>query len=46
MEKTDIFLLVKKPYCTQNHGDCSTCSLVWYNLDCNNISLPRPEKKR
>lgn len=26
----------KKPYCTQNQGDCSTCSLVSYNRDCQN----------
>jgi hypothetical protein len=25
-----------KPYCTQNNGDCSTCSLVNYNRDCHN----------
>lgn len=25
-----------KPYCTQNNGDCSTCSLVSYNRDCQN----------
>lgn len=25
-----------KPYCTQNNGDCSTCSLVSYNRDCRN----------
>jgi len=24
------------PYCTQNHGNCSTCSLVNYGLDCQN----------
>ena len=23
-------------YCTQNAGDCSTCSLVNYGLDCQN----------
>jgi hypothetical protein len=23
-------------YCTQNNGDCSTCSLVNYGLDCMN----------
>jgi len=23
-------------YCTQNGGDCSTCSLVNYGLDCMN----------
>jgi len=25
-----------KNYCTQNNGDCSTCSLVNYNRDCRN----------
>lgn len=25
-----------KVYCTQNNGDCSTCSLVNYNRDCQN----------
>jgi len=25
-----------KPYCTQNNGDCSSCSLVNYNRDCRN----------
>jgi hypothetical protein len=23
-------------YCSQNHGDCSTCSLVNYGRDCMN----------
>ncbi len=27
---------VAKPYCTQNRGDCSTCSLVNYGRDCRN----------
>ena len=26
----------KKPYCTQNDGDCPSCSLVNYGLDCQN----------
>lgn len=25
-----------KSYCTQNDGDCSTCSLASYNRDCRN----------
>jgi hypothetical protein len=25
-----------KSYCTQNNGDCSTCSLTNYNRDCHN----------
>ena len=24
------------PYCSQNHGDCFTCSLVNYGMDCRN----------
>ena len=28
-----------KPYCTQNNGNCSTCSLVNYNRDCLNNAL-------
>ena len=28
-----------KHYCTQNHGDCSTCSLKNYNRDCHNHSI-------
>ena len=28
---------MKKPsYCTQNNGDCKTCSLVNYGMDCKN----------
>ena len=30
---------MKKSYCTQNNGDCSTCSLVNYNRDCQNQPL-------
>lgn len=26
----------KPPYCTQNDGDCPTCSLVSYGKDCQN----------
>jgi len=26
----------KKEYCTQNDGDCKTCSLVNYGMDCQN----------
>jgi hypothetical protein len=29
---------MKKTYCTQNNGDCSTCSLVNYGRDCQNNS--------
>jgi len=28
-----------KGYCTQNAGDCSTCSLVNYGRDCMNNSV-------
>lgn len=28
-----------KSYCTQNNGDCSTCSLVNYNRDCYNSPI-------
>lgn len=28
-----------KSYCTQNSGDCLTCSLVNYGRDCRNIPL-------
>lgn len=27
---------MKKDYCTQNDGDCLTCSLVNYGYDCRN----------
>ena len=29
----------KKDYCTQNDGDCNTCSLVNYGRDCKNQPL-------
>lgn len=28
-----------KDYCTQNNGDCGTCSLVNYGMDCRNVPL-------
>ena len=28
-----------KQYCTQNNGDCATCSLVSYGRDCHNESI-------
>lgn len=34
-----------KSYCTQNNGNCKTCSLVNYGRDCHNNPLhggPRP----
>ena len=30
-----------KIYCTQNFGDCETCSLVNYNYDCHNKKIER-----
>lgn len=44
-DENDVYLLLlgskkrrhaMKPYCTQNDGDCSTCSLVNYGRDCMN----------
>jgi len=32
---------MRKQYCTQNHGDCESCSLVNYNRDCRNVPLGR-----
>ena len=37
--------MTNKDYCTQNGGDCSTCSLVNYNRDCNNVPLPKKKKE-
>jgi hypothetical protein len=31
----------KKSYCTQNNGDCQTCSLVNYGRDCQNHPVKR-----
>jgi hypothetical protein len=28
-----------KEYCTQNNGDCSSCSLANYNRDCQNVPI-------
>jgi len=37
---------MKKSYCTQNNGNCSTCSLVSYGLDCaNNPVETKPVRK-
>lgn len=33
--------MAKKPYCTQNNGDCKTCSLGSYGLDCQNNLVGR-----
>lgn len=32
-----------KTYCTQNNGDCETCSLVNYGRDCRNVPIERKE---
>ena len=31
---------MKKSYCTQNNGDCLTCSLNNYGRDCMNQPMP------
>lgn len=31
--------LIRKYYCTQNGGDCKTCSLVNYGRDCHNNTI-------
>jgi hypothetical protein len=36
MRRIHAWTNLKKSYCTQNNGDCSTCSLVNYGRDCNN----------
>jgi len=28
-----------KKYCTQNNGDCTTCSLTSYGRDCHNVEV-------
>ena len=33
--------MTRKPYCTQNGGDCRTCSLTNYGRDCANNPLPQ-----
>ena len=35
-----------KDYCTQNNGDCKTCSLANYNLDCENNPIEENELKK
>ena len=35
--------MIKKEYCTQNEGDCVTCSLVNYGRDCMNNPLTKKE---
>jgi hypothetical protein len=36
--KADLSLVVMD-YCTQNSGNCGTCSLVNYGKDCRNVPL-------
>lgn len=33
-----------KSYCTQNEGDCTTCSLVNYNRDCHNNPIKKNQR--
>jgi hypothetical protein len=34
----------KPEYCTQNDGNCETCSLVNYGRDCHNIPIVTDEQ--
>ena len=34
----------KKDYCTQNNGDCPSCSLPSYGLDCKGNEIRRSTK--
>ncbi len=34
----------KKEYCTQNDGDCESCSLVNYGRDCQNNPISEGEE--
>lgn len=34
-----------KSYCTQNNGDCKTCSLTNYNRDCQNNPIHGGKRK-
>ena len=36
----------KKAYCTQNNGDCKSCSLTNYGRDCENIKIDREVSKK
>ena len=38
-ERTAAFEAEAEIYCTQNEGDCNTCSLVNYGRDCHNNRL-------
>ena len=35
-----------KAYCTQNNGDCETCSLSSYGRDCKNVKIPGGARKK
>ena len=35
---------VSKGYCTQNNGDCETCSLLNYGRDCHNNMITHHAK--
>lgn len=35
---------MEKSYCTQNDGNCETCSLVNYNRDCQNNTIERKQR--
>ena len=37
--KADLHMVIMG-YCTQNNGDCKTCSLVNYGKDCRNEPVP------
>lgn len=34
-----------KPYCTQNNGNCETCSLANYGRDCYNNDIHREQNE-
>jgi hypothetical protein len=36
----------KPDYCTQNDGNCETCSLVNYGRDCQNIPIVTDEQAK
>ncbi len=38
-ERTTAFETEAAEYCSQNDGDCTTCSLVNYGLDCHNNKI-------
>jgi len=38
-ERTEAFNREASSYCSQNDGDCESCSLVNYGLDCHNNAI-------